>query len=85
VRNNILVDQIFLHRDRPIYGRARYIGRYLGFTDILVSAKTADFIGLSRCWQNSAIFITHPVNLLLERTTKQADSYLTATLADAFS
>jgi len=25
----------------------------LGFTDISVSAKTADFIGLSRCWQNA--------------------------------
>ena len=27
----------------------RYIGRYLGFTNILVSAKTADIIGLSGC------------------------------------
>jgi len=27
----------------------RYIGRYLVFTDISVSAKTADTIGLRRC------------------------------------
>jgi len=26
----------------------RYIGRYLGFTDISVSAKTANIIGLNR-------------------------------------
>jgi len=26
------------------------IDRYLGFADISVSAKTADFISLSRCW-----------------------------------
>jgi len=41
----------------------RYIGRYLGFTDISISAKTTDFIGLSRCWQNAVIFLTHPDNL----------------------
>jgi len=41
----------------------RYIGRYLGFTDISVSAKTADFIGLSRSWQNAVIFLTHADNL----------------------
>ena len=39
------------------------INRYLGFTNISVSAKTADFIGLSRCWQNAVIFLTHPDNL----------------------
>jgi len=38
----------------------RYISRYLGFADISVSA---DFIGLSRCWQNAVIFLTHPYNL----------------------
>ena len=39
------------------------IGLYLGFTDISVLAKTANFIGLSRCWQNAVIFLTHPNNL----------------------
>ena len=38
----------------------RYIGRYLGFTGISVSAKTAHIIGLSRCWQNAVIFLTLP-------------------------
>jgi len=28
-----------------------------------VSAKIAGFIGLSRCWQNAVIFLTHPDNL----------------------
>ena len=46
-------------RHRPIYQP----GRYLGFTDISVSAKTADIIGLSRRWQNAVIFLTHPDNL----------------------
>ena len=41
----------------------RYIGRCLGFTDISVSAKTADIIGLNRSWQNADIFFTHPDNL----------------------
>jgi len=41
-------------RDQPIY---------LGFTDISISAITADFIGLSRCWQNAVIFLMHPDNL----------------------
>jgi len=27
-------------RDQPIYWPSRYIGRYLGFTNILVSTKT---------------------------------------------
>jgi len=40
-----------------------YIGRYLGFTDMLLSAKTADFIGLSRCWQDAVILLMHPDNL----------------------
>jgi len=40
-----------------------YIGRYLGFTDISLSAKTADFIGLSRCWQDAVILLMHPDNL----------------------
>jgi len=41
----------------------RYIGRYLGFTDISVSPVLADIIGLNRSWQNTAIFLTHPDNL----------------------
>jgi len=39
------------------------IDRYLGFTDISLSAKTADIIGLNRSWQNAVIFLTHPDNL----------------------
>jgi len=39
------------------------IGRYLGFTNILVSAKTPNFIGINRCWQKAVIFLTHPDNL----------------------
>ena len=38
----------------------RYIGRYLGFTDISVSANS---IGLNTSWQNAVIFLTHPDNL----------------------
>ena len=41
----------------------RYIGRYLGFTDISVSAKTANIIGHNRSWQNAVIFLTLPDNL----------------------
>jgi len=41
----------------------RYIGRYLGFNDISVSAKTANFISLSRCLQYAVTFLTHPDNL----------------------
>jgi len=39
------------------------IDRYLGFVDILGSAKIADFIGLSRCWQNAVILHIHADNL----------------------
>ena len=60
----------------------RYIGRYLDFTDISVSAKTADIIGLNRSWQNAVIFLTHPDNL---RKKAQRNSYLTTTLAGAVS
>jgi len=35
----------------------------LGFTDISVSAKLADFFSLSRCWQNGVVFCTHADNL----------------------
>jgi len=38
-------------------------GWYLGFTDTSVSAKTADFIGFSRCWQNTVIFLMHADHL----------------------
>jgi len=38
-------------------------GQYLGFTDMSVSAETANFTSLSRCWENSVIFPTHPDNL----------------------
>jgi len=50
-------------RDRPIYWPGQYIGRYLGFTDISVSAKTANIIGLNRSCQNAVIFLTYPDNL----------------------
>ena len=42
-------------RDRLTYQP----GRYLGFTDISVSVKTA----MSRCWQSAVIFLTDPSNL----------------------
>jgi len=58
--NNILVK---LTRDWLIYQPGWYISWYLGFTNILVLAKTADFIGLNRSWQNTVIFLTHPDNL----------------------
>jgi len=51
-----------LEIDRYI-GLADIIGRYLGFANISVSAKTADFIGFSRCWRNAIIFLTHADNL----------------------
>jgi len=51
-----------LETDRYI-GLVDIISWYLGFADILVSAKMADIIGLSRCWQNAAIFLTHADNL----------------------
>jgi len=47
-------------------------GRYLGFTDISVSAKMTDIISLVRCWQNAVIFIPHTFRQLAqESTTKQ--------------
>ena len=48
------------HRDRLIYQPSGY----LGLSDISASAKAADFISLSRCWQNAVIFLPHPGNLL---------------------
>jgi len=42
----------------------RYIsGQHLEFADISVSAKTTNFISLSRCWQNVVIFLIHADNL----------------------
>jgi len=43
-----------LEIDRHL-GQADISGWYLGFTDISVSAKMADLISLSRCWQNAVI------------------------------
>ena len=66
--HNSLVDcarELFkLEVDRYI-GLADIIDWYLRFADISVSAKMADFIGigLSRCWQNAVISLTHPDNL----------------------
>ena len=39
------------------------IDRYLGFTDISVSAKTADIIGFNKSWQNAVIILMYPDNL----------------------
>jgi len=51
----------------------RYIGRYLGFTDILVSAKT---IGLNRSWQKRC-YISHTSRRLAqESTTKQVKTVI---------
>jgi len=47
-------------RDRP---RPDISADIWVLTDILVLAKTADFISLSRCWQNAVTFLTHPDNL----------------------
>jgi len=41
----------------------RLVTDYLAFTDISVSAKTADMIGFNRSWQNAVIFLTHPDNM----------------------
>jgi len=45
---------------------------------ISLSAKTTDFIGLSRCWQNAVIFLTNPDNLC--KKAQSQDSYLQKTL-----
>ena len=69
----------------------RYISaRHLGFTNIglSVSAKMADIIGLSRCWKNPVIFLTHADNNLRKKAQRKKSrqlSYLPATLAGAFS
>jgi len=45
-------------------GHGQYICWYLGFTNISVLAKMADFeIGLIRCWQNAVTFLTYADNL----------------------
>ena len=54
-----------LEIDRYI-GLADVIGWYLGLADTMVSAKMVDFIGLSRCWQNTVIFLMHQDNLRKE-------------------
>jgi len=43
-------------------GLADISGRHLGFTDMSVSAKTTDFIGLCRSCEKAVIFLTHPDN-----------------------
>ena len=52
-----------MFRDTLICGLTDISGRYLGFVNISVSAKTADFIDFSRCWQNAVIFLSHPDTL----------------------
>ena len=52
----------------------RYIGRYLGFTDISVSAKTVDIIGLNR-ESTERCYIPHASRQLAqESTTKQVET-----------
>jgi len=51
---------LYLHKSRD---KTDILSRYLGFNDISVSAKMADFIGLSKCWQTAVLFLTHPDNL----------------------
>jgi len=51
--------ELYMTIDRLIYRP----GWYLGFTNISVSATTADCIGLSSCWQNAVIFLMHADNL----------------------
>jgi len=42
----------------------------------LASAKMAEFIGLSRCWENTVIFLMHPDNLGKEaQQTKSKQLY----------
>jgi len=57
-----LLEGLWLDIDQYIRP-GRYIGRYLRFTNILVSVKTADSIGLNRSWQSAVIFLTHPDNM----------------------
>jgi len=45
-------------RDRLIYWANIWVSQI-----IPVSAKMADFIGRSRCWQNAVTFLTHPDKL----------------------
>jgi len=73
---------MYTTRDGPIYQHIGLIDRYLGFADTSISAKTANFISLSRCWQNAVIFLMYPDNLLNKASQ---DSYLAAMLAGALS
>jgi len=57
----------------------------LGFADISVSAKTADFIGLSRCCQ-TLLYSSHMQTTYTRKHNEPSqDSYLAATLAGVFS
>jgi len=64
----------------------RYIsGRYLGFADMTVSAKTADFIGLSSV-DKTLLYSSHTQTTCARKHKKAGqDSYLAVTLAGAFS
>jgi len=68
-------------RDRLIYRP----GRYLGFTNILVSAKTADLsasVGLDK----TLLYSSHMQTTCARKHNEpNQDSYLAATLAGAFS
>jgi len=54
----------------------RYIGQYLGFTNISVSAKMADIIGLNRSWQNANYILHASRQLVQESTTKQVKTVI---------
>jgi len=60
-------------------------GRHLGFTDISVSAKTADFIGLSGCWQTLLYSSRIQTTCARQHKEPSQDSYLVAMPAGAFS
>jgi len=73
-------------RDKAWQGwLALEIDRYFGLTNISVSARLADYIGLGRCWENAVIFLTHVDNVHKKAQWTNQDSYLAATLTGAFS
>jgi len=57
----------------------------LGFTNISVSAKTADFICLSTCWQNALYSSCMQTFCARKHDEPSQDSYLAVTLAGTFS
>ena len=86
IRQECYIVGIEWRLERPIYQPGWYISRYLGFTDILILAKMADFISLSRCWQKMLLYSSHIQTTCSRKHNKASqDSCLAATLASAFS